>query len=136
MDFNTDEGSAAISIIRCKTVRKVDYSAESPNFYIKIKIDADISEADSSTGYSLSESEVDALKGYAEEKIKNDIESLTRKLYSKEKADAAGLSRLIYIHYPELFRENEKNLSEIMTESQYFAEVEICVRRIGQDYVS
>ena len=136
VDFNTDEDSAAISIIRCKTVQKVDYSAENPNFYIKIKIDADISEADSSTGYSLSESEVDALKGYAEEKIKNDIEKLTRKLYSEEKADVAGLSRLIYIHYPELFRKNEKNLSEIMTESQYFAEVEICVRRIGQDYVS
>lgn len=136
VDFNTDEGSAAISIIRCKTVQKVDYSAENPNFYIKIKIDADISEADSSTGYSLSKSEVDALKGYAEEKIKNDIEKLTRKLYSEEKADVAGLSRLIYIHYPELFRKNEKNLSEIMTESQYFAEVEICVRRIGQDYVS
>ena len=136
VDFNTDEGFAAISIIKSKTVRKVDCSAENPIFYIKIEIDADIAESDTDTEYSLSKSDVVSLKGYAEEKVKSDIEKLSEKLYTEQQADAAGLSRLIYIHYPELFRENEKNLNEIMTESQYFVEVEICVRRVGQDYVS
>ena len=117
-------------------MRKVDCSAENPIFYIKIEIDADIAESDTDKEYSLSKSEVDSLKSYAEEKVKSDIEKLSEKLYTEQQADAAGLSRLIYIHYPELFRENEKNLNEIMTESQYFVEVEICVRRVGQDYVS
>lgn len=136
VDFNTDGGTAAISIIKSKTVRSADYSAENPVFNIKIKIDADIAESDTDAGYNLSKNEVDSLKGYGEEKVKSDVEKLIQKLYTQEQADAAGLSRLIYIQHPELFRKNKKNLSEIMTESQYSVEVEICVRRIGQDYVS
>ncbi len=136
VDFNTDSGAAAISIIKSKTVRSADYSADKPVFNIKIEIDADIAESDTDAGYNLSKSEISSLKGYGEEKVKADVEKLIQKLYSDKKADAAGLSRLIYIHYPDLFRKNEKNLSGIMTESQYSVEVEICVRRIGQDYVS
>lgn len=136
VDFYTDSEPAAISIIKSSTSRKVDYSSENPNFFIKIKIEADVAEANSNNGYGLSENEVNALNGYAAEKVKSGIEELCRKLYSEEKADAAGLSRLIYIYYPEKFREQEKNLSEIMANSQYSVEVQIKIRRIGQDYSS
>lgn len=134
VDFSVDGAPAAISIIKSNTVRRVDYSSENPHFTVNIKIEADLAEIDNGTIQHLSEKEMNTLSGYAVEKIKNDIESLCRKLYSEEKADAAGLSRLIYIYYPKRFRAEEKNLSEIMTNSQYSVEAEIRLRRIGQDY--
>ena len=136
IDFYTDNGPAAISVIKSSTARSVDYSSDTPNFNVKIKIEADIAEASGGGGYNLSESEVSTLNRNAEEKIENSVKSLCQKLYSVEKADAPGLSRLIYIYYPEKFRAAEKNLSEIMTESHYTVEVEMCIRRIGQDYSS
>lgn len=128
--------SASASIIKSKVKREIDYSSENPSFLIKVKIEADIAEIDSDTAYNPSEEEVRALAKSAEESLKGEIEALCRKLYSEEKADAPGLARLIYIYYPKKFRANEKNLSEIMTNSQYSAEVKISIRRIGQDYSS
>lgn len=136
VDFSCEDEAAAISLIKSSTVRRVNYDSENPTFFTKIKIEADIAEVEGGTTRNLSKDEVEKLGKSAEEKIKGNIESLCRKLYSQNKADAAGLSRLIYIHYPERFRQNEKNLSEIMAKSQYSVEVEVSIRRIGQDYSS
>lgn len=136
VDFFCEDEAAAISVIKSNTVRKVNYDSETPSFFVKIKIEADIAEVEGGTTRNLSKDEVEKLRKSAEEKIKGNIESLCRKLYSQNKADAAGLSRLIYIYYPEKFRAQEKNLSEIMTKSQYSVEVEVSIRRIGQDYSS
>lgn len=136
VDFSFDGVSAAVSIIKSNIKRQVNYISENPQFSVNIKIEADIAEIDSDTGYNSAENQVNTIKACAEEKIKSDIEALCRKLYLEEKADAAGLSRLVYIYYPEKFREQEKNLSEIMANSQYSVEVQIKIRRIGQDYSS
>ena len=136
VDFSYNGVPASISVIQNSTKKKVDYSSENPQFFFKVKIKADLAEIDSETVYNPTQTEVDAMKECAEEKIKSDIESLCRKLYRQEKADPLGFSRLIYIYYPEKFRAQEKNLSEIMTNSQYSVEVEICIRRLGQDYSS
>lgn len=136
VDFLSDGVPSSISIIKSKMKRDIDFSSENPSFLLKVKIEADIAEIGSDTAYNPSEDEVKALAKKAEKNLKSNIESLCKKLYTEEYADAAGLSRLIYIHYPEKFRENEKNLNEIMTNSQYSAEVEIRIRRIGQDYSS
>lgn len=136
VNFLFDGVPASVSIIKSKIKREIDYSSEKPNFSIKIKLEADIAEIDSDTAYNPSEDEVQALAKCAEENLERDIEALCRKLYAEKQTDAAGLSRLIYIYYPNKFRAEEKNLSEIMTDSQYSAEVEICIRRIGQDYSS
>lgn len=136
VNFRFDDVPASISIIKSKVTRKVDFSSENPNFSVKIKLDADLAEVDCDTARNPSESDIKAMGKYAEEKIKYDIEALCNKLYSEKKVDAVGLSRLIYIYYPDKYREKEKNLSKIMTDSQYSVEVEICIRRIGQDYSS
>lgn len=136
VDFSCEDEAAAISIIKSNTVRKINYDSENPTFFTKIKIEADIAEVEGGTTRNLSKDEIEKLRKCAEEKIKGNIESLCRKLYSANNADAVGLSRLIYIYYPEKFRAQEKNLSEIMTKSQYSVEVEVSIRRIGQDYSS
>lgn len=136
INFLFDGESASISIINSKIKRTVDYSSGKPHFIIKIKLDADIAEIDSDSAYNPSKEKVIEIANTAAENLKFDIEQFCKKLYFEEKTDAPGLSRLIYIYYPEKFKKYEKNLSEIMTESQYTAEVEIKIRRIGQDYSS
>lgn len=134
LEFSVDGIPVAISVINSSTFREINYDGEAPVFTVKISVKADIAEYGNKTEKNISEADIEKIKEYAEEKLKGDIEALFEKMYKSKNTDAVGLSRLMYIQYPQKYRQNIKNLNEIMNESQYSVEVKFSIRRLGQDY--
>lgn len=136
VDLEIDGSPVAISIIKSNTVRKVKFDGENPTFDIKVNIKADLAEYDDKSNKTIAQKDIEKVKNGAKEKIELNLKNVCRKLYETEECDAIGLSRLIYIYYPEEYRKQKENLNEIMTNSQYNVEVDLKIRRIGQDYES
>lgn len=135
ISFKIDENEkAALGIIKSKTKRTVKLDGNTPVFTIKINAVCDIAELCNGINETLGQEKTKAIKEMAEAYIKNEMERVIDQIYRERNCDASGLSRLIISCYPSFYRENEKNLSTVMAESQYNVEVDITLRRVGQEF--
>lgn len=136
IDISVNGVPAAVSIIKSQTMRKLDYQSDFPRFNIEIKATADLAELSDKTISSITDKDINKIETNAEIKLKSEIQDFCEKIYKVNKTDPVGLSRLIFIYYPEKYRQQKENLNEIMTQGQYNVEVDIKIRRVGQDYSS
>lgn len=136
VSFNMDENHGALCIIKNKTAINVQMTGGLPEFNIKITLEADLAEFDYGIYEEITQSDIESFCKSSEEKNKRSIEALVNKLYKDDRVDAPGLSRLLYIKFPSFYRNEEKNLSEVMANSRYSVEVEVKIRRTGQESVT
>lgn len=134
-DFD-DEKKVSLNIVDAETKRNVTIKNGKPHFNIKIKLQADISEVSGGVSAAMERKEIDLIRNNGENYIKNNTEKMLYTLYEKYNSDAVGLARLLYRDEQNFYKKNEKNLDSILQNSNYEVEVELKIRRIGQEFIT
>ncbi|MCH5190564.1 MAG: Ger(x)C family spore germination protein [Oscillospiraceae bacterium] len=135
ISYDTDDGKISMGVIDSKATRRVSLQNNTPVFTLSVNVEGDIAEIYNGTAKTVDRARLKELKNGAEEHLKSGMESVLKKLYTELGCDAPGLSRLIYSRHPSFFRENEKNLSTVMANSQYNVEVKVTIRRVGHELI-
>lgn len=136
VSYKTAKGEKiAVSIIDSKTKRCVEIRDGKPVFDIRVRVECDVAEIYNGTEKTVGKARIEELESDAEKYLKGEIEKVTEKMYRKHQCDAAGLSRILYIKEPSFYRRHTKNLNTVMAESRYNVEVDVTVRRVGQEFV-
>lgn len=133
-DFENDK-KVSLNIVDSKTERKVSLVNGKPNFKIKVKMQADISEISGGVSHKMSVSDIEKIKTAGENHIQKETKKLLNSLYNEYNSDSVGLARLLYISQKEFFKKEEKNLDSILQNSNYEVEVHLKIRRMGHEFI-
>ncbi len=134
-DFD-NEKKVSLNIVDAETKRNVTIKNGKPHFNIKIKLQADISEVSGGVSAVMEREEIDLIRNKGKKYIKNNTEKMIYTLYEKHNSDAVGLARLLYRDEKDFYKMNEKNLDFVLQNSSFEVEVELKIRRIGQEFIT
>lgn len=134
-DYGEDK-KVSLNVVKSKTVRKVTLNKGIPTFKIAIEMEADIAEVSGGVSSEMKTEEIEKIVVTGENYIKEQTKEIIGTLYDKYDSDSVGLGRLLYIFEKDFYRKNEKNIDSVLQNSNYEVEVNLEIRRIGQEFIT
>ncbi len=134
-DFS-DGKKVSLNIVDADTKRKVSIKEGKPHFNIVISLQADVCEVSGGVSAMMERKEIDEIRINGEKYIKNNTEKMIYTLYEKYNSDAVGLARLLYRDEQDFYKKAQKNLDSVLQNSIYEVEVNLKIRRIGQEFIT
>lgn len=102
------------------------------HFTVEVKCVADVIEISEKTGKTISEDDSNRLEKSAEERLESIIESALVACLNEYNSDVFGLTRRVWIFYPEFYRENLKLFKTNPDCENVDVKVKVDIRRTGQ----
>ncbi len=130
-----DNTRISLNVVKSKTKRTVKLENGMPTFKITVTMNADIAEISGGVSSAMKNSDIEKYKKRGEEYVEKQLKSVISTLHNRYESDAAGLVRLLYICEQDFYKENEKNLDEVMKNSTFEIECKINIRRIGHEFI-
>lgn len=129
----TQDGAGALDIIKSKTKTKVSVKDNMPFYETEVKCTVDLVEYDGTRFGNIEKSDILKIQKAAESYIEEGMKEVISRQLKEEKSDIFRFGRMFMKAQPELYGKLSENWSEILPEIGFSVDVQVTVRRIGQE---
>lgn len=129
----TQDGAGALDIIKSKTKTKVSVEDNMPFYETEVKCTVDLVEYDGTRFGNIEKSDILKIQKAAESYIEEGMKEVISRQLKEEKSDIFRFGRMFMKAQPELYGKLSENWSEILPEIGFSVDVQVTVRRIGQE---
>ncbi len=132
--FNVEDDELGLSTLKIvESETRVDTKAENEaEFIVRIKCITDVNEISEKNGRTLSEEDSKKLELKASEHIEELVKNTLTTCLDEYNADVFGLTRRVWIFYPNFYRENKKTFKTKPDANDVEVIADVEIRRTGQ----